>query len=230
MTENFRPTIIRNSAWEALRGKWGRSALAYLVLTACVSVIVSVLMIVPIVVGLIAGGTSGGGEEAVFAGMIVGYVLGLTVGVLASIPIGIGAMFLWLDVARGGDVVFDTLFEPFRRFFRYLGTYVVTCIYIFLWSLLLYVPGIVKAFAWSQTFFIMRENPGMRGREARRLSAAMMKGHKWHYFLLSLSFIGWILLGMLTFGIALFWIYPYIYTAYGEFHVRVKQDWEARAV
>jgi uncharacterized membrane protein len=198
------------------------SALTYLVLTVCVSTAVCLLAFPPIFWGVITGAMAGDGGT-IFLGMMTGYMIGIFVGVLVSMPLSIGGMFVWLDVARGGPVVIETLFEPFRRFLRYLGACVVTYIYVLLWSLLFYIPGIVKAIAWSQMFFIMRENPGMKGREARRLSAQMMKGHKWEYFLLGLSFIGWILLGVLSLGIAYFWVYPYVYTAYGAFYEEVKR-------
>jgi uncharacterized membrane protein len=134
-----------------------------------------------------------------------------------------GATFMWLDVARGGGVEFNTLFEPFKRYLHYLGAILLLFILTFLWSLLFVIPGVVKAIAYSQTCFIMREHPELGADEARKLSVRMMKGHKWHYFLLGLSFLGWVLLACITCGIGFLWVTPYIYTALGAFYEEVKQ-------
>lgn len=198
MTESFRPTVIRNKAWEDLRGKWGASALACLIYM----VIVGAMSAIP----------------------WLAFLLSLLV---ASI-VAIGASFLWLDVSYKKDVEMKTLFEGFGDYVRYLLGYLIVAILTFLWSLLLIVPGIIKSISYSQTFFIMRENPGMAGNDARKLSMQMMEGHKMEYFLLGLSFIGWVLLGLITCGIGMLWVGPYISTAYGEFYQELKKDWEVR--
>ena len=72
------------------------------------------------------------------------------------------------------------------------------------------IPGIVKALAYSQTFFIVAENPHISVRKAMRLSIAMTKGYKGDLFVLGLSFIGWALLSTLTLYIGFLWLSPYI--------------------
>ena len=79
-----------------------------------------------------------------------------------------------------------------------------------MWSLLFVIPGIVKALAYSQTFFIVAENPHISVRKAMRLSIAMTKGYKGDLFVLGLSFIGWALLSTLTLYIGYLWLTPYI--------------------
>ncbi len=198
MTESFRPTVIRNKAWEDLRGKWGQSALSCLVYM----LIAGALGAIPMINGLL--------------------------NILVVSIVGIGASFLWLDVSYKKNVEMKTLFEGFNDYVRYLIGYIIVGIFTFLWMLLLIVPGIIKSISYSQTFFIMRENPGMAGNDARKLSMKMMEGHKMEYFLLGLSFIGWILLGFITCGIGLFWVIPYTITANGEFYQELKKEWEVR--
>ena len=70
-----------------------------------------------------------------------------------------------------------------------------------LWTLLLIVPGIYKAYCWRLVPFIIADEPDISGKEARARSASMMNGSKWASFVLDLSFIGWKLVGALTFGI-----------------------------
>ena len=67
--------------------------------------------------------------------------------------------------------------------------------------LLLIVPGIYKAYCWRLVPFIIADEPDISGKEARARSASMMNGSKWASFVLDLSFIGWKLVGALTFGI-----------------------------
>lgn len=90
-------------------------------------------------------------------------------------------------------------------FFRYL--------YIILWSLLFLIPGIVKAYEYRMIPYLLAEHPEMSKEEAFRISKQMMMGEKANAFLLDLSFIGWIFLSALTFGLLLiFYVEPYMFS------------------
>jgi len=86
-------------------------------------------------------------------------------------------------------------------------------IFTLLWSILLIVPGIIKGISYSASPYILAENPEMSGLEAIRESKKKMYGHKADYFVLMLSFIGWMLLACLTLGILYIWLAPYMATA-----------------
>ena len=195
MTESFRPTVIRNKAWEDLRGKWVPAAISCLVYM----LIMGAVCIIPLVGPLLVGSV-----------------------------VAIGYVFLCLDISYKKGVEMQTLFEGFKDYGRYVVGYLIVFVFVLLWSLLLYIPGIIKLISYSQTFFIMRDNPGMSGNDARKLSMKMMDGHKMDYFLLGLSFLGWIILGCITFGIGMFFVSPYIATASGEFYQELKKEWEVR--
>lgn len=92
--------------------------------------------------------------------------------------------------------------------------------------LLFIIPGIVKSFSYAMTPYILEENPELSANEAIDRSRAMMKGHKFDLFWLYLSFIGWILLSILTLGIGLLWLAPYMQTATAAFYEDVKADYE----
>lgn len=97
-------------------------------------------------------------------------------------------------------------------------------IYVILWSLLLIVPGIIKSLAYSQTIFILRDHPEYSVSEAITESRKMMDGYKWKYFLLNLSFIGWIFLSVFfTAFIGLLWVIPYIIASFAEFYNELNQ-------
>lgn len=80
---------------------------------------------------------------------------------------------------------------------------------IILWSLLLIVPGLIMAYAYSMTPYILDEHPEIGAWDASKRSREMMKGHKLRLFWLDLSFIGWFLLSILTLGIGFLWLIPY---------------------
>ena len=87
------------------------------------------------------------------------------------------------------------------KYMSVVGAMFTTKLFIGLWALLLIIPGIYKALQWRMVEFIISENPGISGKEARKQSKEMMQGSKWASFVLDLSFLGWKLLGGLTLGI-----------------------------
>ena len=97
-------------------------------------------------------------------------------------------------------------------------------LYICLWSLLLIIPGIVKYYAYAMTPYIMAEKPNLSINEAITKSREMMKGHKWQLFWLDVSFTGWMLLSILTLGIALVFVWPYYSAARAEFYKEIKKS------
>ena len=87
---------------------------------------------------------------------------------------------------------------------------VIKNLYIFLWSLLFIIPGIVKHYGYMLTEFIAMENPEMSASDCLRKSQELMDGHKKELFVLDLSFIGWHLLCILSCGIGYLFLNPYI--------------------
>lgn len=83
-------------------------------------------------------------------------------------------------------------------------------LWVFLWSLLFVIPGIVKAFAYSQMFFVLAENPGIGVRKAMNISKVITQGHKGDLFIMGISFFGWMLLCTLSCGIGCLWLLPYM--------------------
>lgn len=83
-------------------------------------------------------------------------------------------------------------------------------LYISLWSLLFVIPGIVKTYSYFLAEFISRKEPKLSATECITKSREIMDGHKWDLFVFQLSFIGWHLLAICTFGILYIWLAPYI--------------------
>ena len=122
----------------------------------------------------------------------------------------------------------ETLFSGYKDFGRVFGTLLLQNIYIFLWALLFIVPGIIKSISYSQTSFVLKDNPTLDLNAAIERSMAMMEGHKMEYFLLQLSFIGWFLLSILTCGILMLWVNPYQYATNAHYYEYVKGEYEKR--
>ncbi len=84
-------------------------------------------------------------------------------------------------------------------------------LYITLWTLLCFVPGVIKSYEYRMVPYILAENPNMDRHTAFDLSRRMMDGEKWNAFVLDLSFIGWYLLSAVTCGIVgIFYVQPYV--------------------
>lgn len=112
---------------------------------------------------------------------------------------------------RGEEGELRDLFSTFNKDFpRITKMYLLQTLYVFLWSLLLIVPGIIMAIAYSQAYFLMLDDPDLQAVDALNKSKELMRGRKWEYFVMYLSFIGWAILGLLTLGILYLWLNPYI--------------------
>ena len=134
---------------------------------------------------------------------------------------------IYLGLTVGVEPEIKALFGEFNNFWGAFKVTFLVGLFTALWSLLLYVPGIIKAISYSQSMFILAENPDIGAREAIDRSKAMMEGHKMEYFVLMLSFIGWFLLCAITCGIAAIWAIPYISATMANFYNKVKSPVEA---
>ena len=113
-------------------------------------------------------------------------------------------------------------FDGYERLNSNVGVLLLMWVKTFLWSLLFIIPGIIAAYRYSMSLYIILENPDMGANAALAESSRIMNGHKWEYFVLQLSFILWALLGVVTFGIALLWVTPYMELTYAAFYNRIK--------
>ena len=136
--------------------------------------------------------------------ILIGVTVGLMVLALVLNPLNVGARKFFIQNASNPETKVDGLNVGFgfgKNYrdivFSMLGTQMINL----LWTLLLIAPGIYKAYCWRLVPFIIADNPELSGKEARAKSNAMMNGSKWASFVLDLSFIGWKLVGALTFGI-----------------------------
>ena len=128
-----------------------------------------------------------------------------------------------LSVTRNDGSDFGKLVSGFNRFGDTCVTGILKGLYTALWSLLFVIPGIIKQYSYSMTMYIVHDNPGISANDAITKSREMMNGHKFDLFLLDLSFIGWWLLGVLTFGILIiFYVEPYYQVTRANFSEQLR--------
>ena len=152
--------------------------------------------------------------------------LSLLVEIFLLLPLGVAFVNAFRKLLVNMDTnILSNLFN-FSNYWRKVGGMVLMTILIFLWSLLLVIPGIIKSFSYSMTPFILDEFPELSPSEAIHRSRMMMKGHKFDLFWLYLSVIGWGILCLFTFGIGFLWLVPYMQTAEAAFYEEVKADYE----
>ncbi len=202
----------KNIALAALKGNWAPAvvcAIVYMVVTGIYSSF-SVLN---------ADGTS-----ATLSVLSLLFMFGV------MYPLQVGYYCAHRDLVVKGDaeLVQNTFKITFSNWGRNALGMLLMFVFTFLWTLLFIIPGIIKAFAYAMTPYILVDKPELSANQAIDLSKEMMKGHKFDLFWLSLSFIGWILLSIVTFGIGLFWLMPYITTSMGAFYEDVKAEYETR--
>ena len=142
-------------------------------------------------------------------------------------PLSLGYSVAHKELLQNGDAAItrNTVRLAFSDYVRNAVSILLVYLYTLLWTLLFIVPGIIKGLAYSLTPFIVKDNPQLSPNQAINLSMKMMKGHKFDLFYLYLTFIGWILLDMLTLGIGLLWVIPYMQTSMAAFYLDVKNDY-----
>jgi uncharacterized membrane protein len=149
---------------------------------------------------------------------------------LVTGPMSLGFIKYLRQVKAGQSPKLDAIFSGFEDFSRSFVAYLLMTLFLILWMFLLYIPAIIKAFAYAMTFNILADPDfdGISARQAIRISDRMMKGYKMKLFGLYLRYFGWALLCGLTFGILAFWIQPYMSLAQINFYEDVKADYMAR--
>ena len=152
------------------------------------------------------------------------HLIGLVLFILA-LPLTWGYQTLFLGAVRGGEATAKDMFEGYNKelFSRVLTTTLLYYVYVFLWSLLLLIPGCIKAYSYAMTPYILKDNPEMKNNAAIEESMRMMDGHKLELFLLDLSFIGWAILSILTCCIGFLWLVPYMNMARVNFYEDLKK-------
>lgn len=143
-----------------------------------------------------------------------------------STPISIGLTAYAINFVRKNELYNGIIFDYFGDLLKIIGTMLLMGVIVALGCICFIVPGIYLAFSYMLVPYLLVERRDLTITETLQLSRKMMNGHKLDYFILSVSFIGWILLTPFTLGIILIWLYPYILVATTKFSIDIIDSYE----
>lgn len=215
---------LKHAAKDSLRGRWG-TAIGAMLLAAVVPALV--FSVFEGIMNYFVTTTALNGADGISS--VISLLLGsasIFFAVFIAGPLTIGLSFFDLRFVRGMEVTATMPYNCFRKdcLCRFALAYVMMNLFIALWSLLLIIPGIVKSFSYAMMPYILMDHPEMGWREAIKESKIMMKGHKGDLFVLYLSFLLWILLCCITFGIAILYVGPYMEMTMANFYRSLKNE------
>ena len=185
-------------------------------------------LLVPIlVVGILTTLTVGAKYQISEEGIIKVTSTGYNLGILFCF-LNVGLVYYIVQFIKDKEYQFSDLWKFINDYIRILLVTILEGIFTFLWALLLIVPGIIKAIAYSLVDFILGDDQykDLSYTEVLKKSEEMMMGHKMDYFILTLSFIGWHILAIFTLGLLEIWIIPYEKVATTKFLLDVKEAYE----
>lgn len=226
----FRASDMRRIARDKLRGNWGIALGTSLLFAICTFAVEGLASGIASAVGtgssLLQYASMGAdGLEAmqdIFAASMAAmspllFVLSLAASAVVS-ALMLGHNLFYISLCNNRAEL-SNLFARFRIFFKAWGLTLFMALFIWLWALLLFVPGIIASFRYAMAPYLMAQHPEMGIREAVNESKRLMAGHKWRFFCLQLSFIGWAILSALSFGIGYLWLIPYMQSAFAAFYL-----------
>ena len=210
---------LRAQARERLEGQWG----TFVLMTFLMLVIQTILQI-PGYIGSLLEILS---PENVLASLSFSNISNILS--LLALPLSWGLTVSLLRNHREESVDLENLFDGFRggRYTRVFCALFLVNLFTFLWALLLIIPGIIKAFSYALTPYIIMDEPELTARQAITRSCEIMQGRRWKLFCLYLSFIGWGILCLLTFGIGFLWLVPYMNASVAAFYEDARAEYEA---
>lgn len=139
-------------------------------------------------------------------------------------PIYFGVAAFFLKLARHEQTEFSELFTGFSLFKTNFILNFFIIVFTVLWSILLIVPGIIAAIKYTMAYYIVNDNPGIGALEAITRSKEMMDGHKMRFLEMWLGFLGWFILGVMTFGLGMLYAIPYYRAAKANFYLDLKES------
>lgn len=149
--------------------------------------------------------------------LFIALALGLPYMALGSV-IQAGYAQFNLNLVDGREAQPADLFAHFSNFKTLFCARLLVMLYTFLWSLLLFIPGIIASYSYAMVPYLLAEYPDMTASEAITYSKELMRGSRWRLFCLHFSFIGWAFLCAFTFGFGILWLHPYEAAAEAAFY------------
>lgn len=140
---------------------------------------------------------------------------------LMALVLSAGFTIYSLRVCQRQKAGARNLLDGFGIFSKLILMEIVIGIFVFLWSLLFVIPGIVAAYRYRQALYILIDDPSLGVMECVRRSKAMMRGRKWELFVIDLSFLGWDFLTSFCSPVAV-WYWPYSSICYAYYYIALR--------
>lgn len=202
----------KNEALSALRGNWANALVATIILVA-------------LALFFSSNDAINSYYQRIVINPFIGYSLSF-VSLFVLLPLAVGYSNSMRVLLETGDnrLTNNSFSLGFGNWLHVVWGMILSTIYIFLWTLLLIIPGIIKSYSYALTPYILVEHPEMSANDAIEESMRLMDGHKFDLFYLQLSFIGWAILSILSLGLGFFWLIPYQMTAQAAFYRDIKNE------
>lgn len=206
-------SLLKSNAKKALSGKWLMGLAACLIYNIMQSLSIRYNAAVDAAMSSLSFGN--------FSFSVLTFVLWIVLALLVCPVLAVGMHRYFMENRQGRSPI-GTIFSVFRDNFanvalvQFLVALKVTIGYIII------IPGVIWQYRYAMVGYLMAENPSMTCSRAMELSRAMMHGEKWNYFVLQLSFIGWGILCVCTFGIGALFLRPYIEATNAEFYAAMR--------
>lgn len=200
------PYEYRAQAREALQNRWGEAAIVSLII-----LLVAMIIATPSFI-------------AEWAGSIT------TLLSVLVLPLQYAYYISLLERTRGNEEELTHYTFQYTINHAYANTrFLVAGLFIMLISMVaaiftLGIGAIVVKYMYSMVPYLLHDYPELTPREAMKISREMMSGQKWELFVLDLTFIGWILLSIITFGVGMIFVEPYMSTARAAFYEDLKSE------
>lgn len=151
---------------------------------------------------------------------------GLLISVLLVGPFTYGISKTFYDLVMGGEKIkIETMFSGFRKYGETVLLGIMMSLFTALWSLLFIIPGIVKMYAYVLSYFVKIDHPEYTCGQCMKESQRLMKGCKFSYFILQISFFGWFIVGALVCGVGNWFVLPYLLCTNANFYAwRIAND------
>ncbi len=157
--------------------------------------------------------------------ILVAILFSLALRVFIGYPLEVGGRRYYVKTVQEQDnrLCFTFAFQS-KNYLKIVLSMLLRDVQLFLWFLLLIIPGIIKSYEYRMVPYILAENPGIGSQQAIQMSRRMTSGSKFSMFVLDLSFLGWILLGLLACFVGIFFVQPYVDMTMAELYIDLRRS------
>ena len=165
-------------------------------------------------------------KDVLGIGLAVMSILSLAFSIFIANPLIVALRRYFIKARKKQSTKINVVLDIFKKesWIRVAITMFLKDVFTILWFLTI-IGGFIKMYEYAMIPYILGDNPKMKWKEAFKLSKQMMKGNKWKLFVLDLSFIGWEILSLFTFGLLnIFYVNPYKVATNVELYEVLKKE------